>query len=37
VRGTIAFASVTQDWMVPMRDVWDGVMGSQDVNVCGKR
>jgi hypothetical protein len=37
VRGTIAFASVTQDWMVPMRDVWDGVMGSQDVNVCGER
>jgi len=37
VRGTLAYASVTQDWMVPMRDVWDGVMGSQDVNVCGER
>jgi hypothetical protein len=37
VRGSIAYAAVTQDWMVPMRDVWDGVMGSQDVNVCGKR
>lgn len=37
VRGSIAYASVTQDWMVPMRDVWDGVMGSQDVNVCGER
>ena len=37
VRGSIAFASVTQEWMVPMRDVWDGVMGSQDVNVCGER
>ncbi len=37
VRGSIAYASVTQDWMVPMRDVWHGVLGSQDVNVCGKR
>ncbi|MGY2702986.1 hypothetical protein ACVW2K_002570 [Nocardioides sp. HB32] len=37
VRGSIAYAAVTQDWMVPMRDVWDGVMGSQDVNVCGER
>lgn len=37
VRGSIAYASVTQDWMVPMRQVWDGVMGSQDVNVCGER
>jgi hypothetical protein len=37
VRGTIAYAAVTQDWMVPMRDVWDGVLGSQDVNVCGER
>lgn len=37
VRGSIAYASTTQDWMVPMRDVWDGVMGSQDVNVCGER
>ena len=37
VRGSIAYAAVTQDWMVPMRQVWDGVMGSQDVNVCGKR
>ena len=36
VRGTIAYANVTQDWMVPMRDVWDGVMGSQDVNICGE-
>jgi hypothetical protein len=37
VRGSIAYASVTQDWMVPMRDVRDGVLGSQDVNVCGER
>ncbi|HEU5036572.1 MAG TPA: hypothetical protein VFT70_06200 [Nocardioides sp.] len=37
VRGSIAYAAVTQDWMAPMRQVWDGVMGSQDVNICGKR
>lgn len=37
VRGSIAYASTTQDWMVPMRQVWDGVMGSQDVNICGER
>ena len=36
VRGSIAYANTTQDWMVPMREVWDGVMGSQDVNVCGE-
>lgn len=37
VRGSIAFANVTQDWMKPMRDVWDGVMGSQEANICGER
>lgn len=37
VRGSIAYAGVTQEWMVPMRAVWDGVMGSQDVNVCGEQ
>ena len=37
VRGSIAYADVTQDWMKPMRDVWDGVMGSQDVNICGEQ
>ncbi len=37
VRGSIAYASVTQEWMPPMRAVWKGVMGSQDVNVCGKQ
>jgi hypothetical protein len=37
VRGSIAYASVTQDWMVPMRDVRHGVLGSQDVNICGER
>jgi len=35
VRGSIAYADVTQDWMVPMRQVWDGVMGTQDVPICG--
>jgi hypothetical protein len=37
VRGSIAYAGVTQDWMKPMRDVFDGVMGSQDVNICGEQ
>ncbi|CAI9404244.1 hypothetical protein [Nocardioides sp. T2.26MG-1] len=37
VRGSIAYADVTQDWMKPVRDVWDGVPGSQDVNVCGEQ
>ena len=37
VRGSIAYASTTQEWMVPMREVWHGVLGSQDVNVCGKQ
>jgi hypothetical protein len=35
--GTLAFAKVTQPAMVPMVRVYDGVLGSQDVNVCGKR
>lgn len=37
VRGSIAYASVTQEWMKPMRDVWDGILGSQEVNICGER
>lgn len=37
VRGSIAYTSVTQDWMVPMRQVWDGVMGTQDVPICGEQ
>jgi hypothetical protein len=37
VDGSIAFAQVTQEWMTPMRRVYDGVMASQDVNICGKR
>ena len=34
VDGSIAFASTTQSWLNPMREVWDGVLGSQDVNIC---
>jgi hypothetical protein len=34
VPGSIAFVSTTQSWLEPMRRVWDGVLGSQDVNVC---
>ena len=34
VDGSIAFASTTQSWLNPMREVWDGVLGSQEVNIC---
>jgi hypothetical protein len=34
VPGTIAFVPTTESWLPPMREVWDGVLGSQDVNVC---
>lgn len=34
VPGSIAFAPTTQSWLRPMREVWDGVLGSQDVNIC---
>ncbi|MCY4726495.1 hypothetical protein NYO98_09405 [Nocardioides sp. STR2] len=34
VDGSIAFASTTESWLPPMRRVWDGVLGSQDVNIC---
>lgn len=34
VNGSIAFAPTTQSWLNPMREVWDGVLGSQDVNIC---
>jgi hypothetical protein len=34
VPGTIAFVPTTQSWLKPMREVWDGVLGSQDVNFC---
>jgi hypothetical protein len=34
VAGSIAFVPTTQGWLPPMREVWDGVLGSQDVNIC---
>jgi hypothetical protein len=34
VPGSIAFVPETQSWLQPMREVWDGVLGSQDVNIC---
>ena len=34
VPGSIAFVPTTQSWLPPMREVWDGVLGSQDVNIC---
>jgi hypothetical protein len=35
VNGSIAYVDTTQSWLDPMRRVWRGVMGSQDLNVCG--
>lgn len=37
VDGSIAFADETQSWLQPMRRTYDGVLASQDVNVCGPR
>ena len=34
VDGSIAFVPTTQSWLAPMREVWEGVLGSQDVNIC---
>lgn len=34
VAGSIAFVPTTQSWLPPMRRVIDGVLGSQDVNIC---
>ncbi len=34
VDGSIAFVPTTSSWLPPMREVWDGVLGSQDVNIC---
>ena len=35
VKGSIAFAKTTQDYLPPMQPTWDGVLGSQDVFGCG--
>lgn len=37
VNGSIAYANHTQEWLDPMRGAWDGVLGSQDANICGER
>ena len=34
VAGSIAFVPTTQSWLHPMREVTNGVLGSQDVNIC---
>lgn len=34
VPGSIAFVPTTQSWLRPMREVVDGVLGSQDVDIC---
>jgi hypothetical protein len=34
VNGSIAFVPTTESWLHPMREVVDGVLGSQDVNIC---
>ena len=34
VAGSIAFVPTTQSWLRPMREIVDGVLGSQDVNIC---
>ncbi len=35
VKGTIAFAKTTQDYLQPMQRTWDGVLGTQDLFGCG--
>ena len=34
VPGSIAYLPTTQSWLPPMRQVVDGVLGSQDLNIC---
>ena len=34
VPGSIAWATVTQDWLRPLVDTWHGVVGTQDVMPC---
>ncbi|NPD06639.1 hypothetical protein HN031_18340 [Nocardioides sp. zg-1308] len=34
VPGSIAFVPTTESWIGEMREVVDGVLGSQDVNIC---
>ncbi|MDR7255475.1 hypothetical protein J2X46_004482 [Nocardioides sp. BE266] len=34
VPGTLAWARTTPGWLAPMRRVYDGVMGGQDIDFC---
>lgn len=34
VAGSIAFVPTTNSWLHPMREAQNGVLGSQDVNIC---
>ena len=34
VNGSIAFVPTTSSWLRPMREVLNGVLGSQDVDIC---
>lgn len=34
VPGTLAWVRTTQDWLGPVRQVWGGVMGGQDIDFC---
>ena len=36
-RGTIAYLPVTDRWQKPMQRVYRGVLGTQDVDLCGSR
>jgi hypothetical protein len=33
----LVYATVTQDAMVPLQRTFHGILGSQDVNICGRR
>lgn len=35
VPGSIAFTPTTEDWTTPVRRARHGVLGSQDLNICG--
>ena len=37
VPGSIAYTPTTEDWTSAVRTAWDGVLGSQDFDVCGQR
>jgi hypothetical protein len=37
VPGSIAYTPTTEDWTGEVRDAWDGVLGSQDYDICGQR